>query len=106
MIKGTAFDKKLDAYLDDMERRGLSEEQILQEMLGGKQNLDDLNAEKGVQVEISPDNLKGSSMQTDLFDAFKQAMEKDIKPEELEKLKVKFEVEMEQAKSDANEGKK
>ena len=33
-------------------------------------------------------------------------MEKDIKPEELEKLKVKFEVEMEQAKSDANEGKK
>ena len=45
-------------------------------------------------------------MQTDLFDAFKQAMEKDIKPEELEKLKVKFEVEMEQAKSDANQGKK
>lgn len=40
-----------------MERQGISEDQLLKDMLGGQKNLDTLNNDKGIKFDVSNKNL-------------------------------------------------
>ena len=69
MIKGTNFEKELDAYFDRMEALGMSEEDILKQMMGGAQNKDQLD--KGQAIEFDASDIK---MDQQLFQEFEKVM--------------------------------
>ena len=69
MVEGTDFDKELDAYFDRMEAQGMSEDDIMKQMMGGAENKD--KVDKGQGVEFDATEVK---MDQQLFEEFQKVM--------------------------------
>ena len=69
MMEGSKLDRQMDAHFDEMMSRGLTEDDIMREMLGGKANQDSL--EKGNGIEIEPSKM---NVNPELFALFDQHM--------------------------------
>ena len=85
MIKGTNFEKELDAYFDKMEALGMSEEDILKQMMGGAQNKD--MVDKGQAIEFDVTDIK---MDQQLFKEFDKVMKSHGVDKELQKVDQHF----------------
>ena len=69
MMEGSKLDRQMDAHFDEMMSRGLTEDDIMREMLGGKANQESL--EKGNGIEIEPSKM---NVNPELFALFDQHM--------------------------------
>ena len=82
LTEGTDLDKKLDALFDDMQAKGLTEEQIFEQMVGGKENKDTLAAGEGIEIEGSQINVN-----SEIFKEFEKLMSEQGPGAEIEMFK-------------------
>ena len=79
MMEGSKLDRQMDAHFDEMMSRGLTEDDIMREMLGGKANQESL--EKGNGIEIEPSKM---NVNPELFALFDQHMKEKGADSELD----------------------